>query len=332
MAFADVVTIAKGIETVKNATEISVAEKMKHLPQNIAKLATAKAGEKAVTGITGNDSDLNDIVAAVSKIRHIIKLDIKSEISEDAISLVIGDDQDLKDISRAISGVGVLLDSPEIKPMEVNESNVKDDTLENTQAEDVGNTSEIENYGKDVSDDIASDTSLENLKNPRQETVDGKTYYYDDNGNLYRIDNELTPDTVYEINGYKYTTDDQGRIISAEGKLRMRDADYERDMENVRNYENQEYRETDDRGHLIAHQFGGSDRLENFIPQDAKINRVDFRNFELELAKEVKNGKEVIVKVEPIYEGDSKRPVAIVVTYSIDGEEGVRIFPNGQEE
>jgi DNA/RNA endonuclease G (NUC1) len=67
------------------------------------------------------------------------------------------------------------------------------------------------------------------------------------------------------------------------------------------------------------------------VPQDANINRKDYRNFENELAKEVHAGKKVYVKVEPIYEGDSKRPVTIMVTYSIDEKESVRLFPNGQE-
>lgn len=56
------------------------------------------------------------------------------------------------------------------------------------------------------------------------------------------------------------------------------------------------------------------------------------RLLENELAKEVKDGKDVKVKIEPVYDGDSRRPDAIVVTYSIDGEESVRVFPNGQEE
>lgn len=67
------------------------------------------------------------------------------------------------------------------------------------------------------------------------------------------------------------------------------------------------------------------------IPQDAEINRNDFKNFENELADAVKGGKEVKVNIEPIYEGESRRPVAIAVTYSIDSRESIRIFPNGKE-
>jgi DNA/RNA endonuclease G (NUC1) len=78
-------------------------------------------------------------------------------------------------------------------------------------------------------------------------------------------------------------------------------------MENVRNYDGQNYKDTDDRGHLIGHQFGGSDRLENLIPQDAKINENDFRFFEAELAKAVSDGKEVYVVIEPVYEDDTNR-------------------------
>lgn len=88
----------------------------------------------------------------------------------------------------------------------------------------------------------------------------------------------------------------------------------------------------DDRGHLIGDQFDGSNGLENMIPQDADINRNDFKNFENELADVVRDGREVTVKIEPIYDGDSRRPVAIVVTYSIDGKESVKVFLNGKEE
>ena len=170
-------------------------------------------------------------------------------------------------------------------------------------------------------------------KNPHQEVMEGKTYYYDENGELYRVENELIPSSEYEINGYKYTTDDQGRISSAEGTLHIKNHEGRRKIKDtIEDIGKGDQKEGDDRGHLIGDQFDGSNGLENMIPQDANINRNDFRNFENELAKEVKDGKEVKVKIEPIYEGDSRRPVVIVVTYSINGEENMRIFPNGQEE
>ena len=47
--------------------------------------------------------------------------------------------------------------------------------------------------------------------------------YFDDNGKLYRVENDLAPNAEYEINGYKYKTDDQGRIVTAEGTLHMKE-------------------------------------------------------------------------------------------------------------
>ena len=170
-------------------------------------------------------------------------------------------------------------------------------------------------------------------ENPHTETRDGETYYYDDNGKLYRVGNELAPNSEYEINGYKYKTDEKGRIVSAEGTLHLKNREGRLKIrDSIEDIGKKKKKEGDDRGHLIGDQFDGSNGLENMIPQDADINEKDFRNFENQLAEEVRSGKEVYVKVEPIYEGDSRRPVAIVVTYSIDGEESVRVFPNGKEE
>lgn len=190
--------------------------------------------------------------------------------------------------------------------------------------------------GESTSDDMAEskDGKSEALEqqNPHQEVKDGKTYYYDDNGELYRVGNELKPNSEYEINGYKYKTDEKGRIISAEGKLHLKERAGRLPIrDSIEDIGKGDEQEGDDRGHLIGDQFDGSNGLENMIPQDADINRNDFKNFENELAKEVQEGKDVRVKVELVYDGDSRRPSAIVVTYSIDGEESVRVFPNGKE-
>lgn len=199
--------------------------------------------------------------------------------------------------------------------------------------ESESNPEEARNYMAGLFESEIQDEEISEPENPRQEKVDGKTYYYDDNGKLYRVENDLAPNTEYEINGYKYATDEQGRIVSAEGTLHIKDRDGRlRIKDSIENIGKGDQKEGDDRGHLIGDQFDGSNGLENMIPQDANINENDFRNFENELAKEVKEGKEVHVKIEPVYDGDSRRPVAIMVTYSIDGEESMRVFPNGQEE
>lgn len=167
-------------------------------------------------------------------------------------------------------------------------------------------------------------------KNETGETNAPKEYL-DDNGNKYRDGDRLLPNIKFEVNGYKYETDDKGRVVSAEGKLRMRDPDYERDMENVKKLEGQEYKPGDDRGHLIGHQFGGSDKLENLVPMDAKLNQGDFVKLENTLADAVKDGADVKLKVEPVYENDSTRPSEFKVSYSIDGDKDVVVFRNESE-
>lgn len=174
---------------------------------------------------------------------------------------------------------------------------------------------------KDFWDNKFSDTNTAELEK-----------YFDDNGNLYREGTDLLPDTEYTINGYEYKTDSEGRIVSVEGTLHMKDHEGRLKIkDSLEDIGKGDEKDTDNRGHLIGDQFGGSNGLENMIPQDAKINQNEFKNFEGQLAAEVKSGKEVKVNIETVYENNSHRPDALVVSYSIDGEESMCIFPNGKE-
>lgn len=176
-----------------------------------------------------------------------------------------------------------------------------------------------------------NDNSTEK-ENPRQENIDGKTYYYDDNGHLYREDKELLTNCEYTKNGYEYKTDKIGRIVSIEGKLHLKEYEGKLPIKDSLSAIGKGYqKEGDDRGHYIGDQFGGSNGLENMFPQDAKINQTVFAKFENQLASEVKNGNEVRVKIEPIYEENSRRPDGIAVIYSINGEQSAQIFPNRKE-
>ena len=153
--------------------------------------------------------------------------------------------------------------------------------------------------------------------------------YYDDNDKLYRIGDDLLPNNKYEINGYSYETDDKGRIISVEGILHIKDREGRLTIgDSIETIGKGDQRDGDDRGHLIGDRFNGSNGFENMIPHDADIYRKDYRKFENELAKEVKDGKDVYVKIEVIYSEDSRRPEALVISYSIDGKENIRVFPN----
>ncbi len=156
--------------------------------------------------------------------------------------------------------------------------------------------------------------------------------YRDDNGQVYRIGNDLAANATYVLNGYTYETDAQGRIASVEGALQIKDRKGRlRIKDSLNDIGKGDELPGDDRGHLIGDRFNGSNGLGNMIPQNAVINRVDFRKLENELAKQVKDKRTVNVKIEPMYGGNSRRPDAIVVAYNIDGEENIRIFPNSKE-
>ena len=192
-------------------------------------------------------------------------------------------------------------------------------------------TSEVEeNISEDIKSIFPNFIRTECNLDIEYSFIDKDRQYYDDNGNLYRTGDELLPNNKYEINGYSYETDDKGRITSAEGILNIKNREGRLTIgDSIETIGKGDQKEGDDRGHLIGDRFNGSNGLENMIPQDADINRKDYRNFENELAKEVKDGKDVYVKIEVIYSGDSRHPEALVVNYSIDGKESTRMFTNG---
>ena len=171
-----------------------------------------------------------------------------------------------------------------------------------------------------------------NIQEAHEEVVDGVKHYYDDNGNEYREGDNLKPNSTYKLNGYTYITDNYARIKSVFGYLHMKEHEGRRPIsDSIEVIGKGDQKEGDDRGHLIGDQFDGTNGLENMIPQDANINRNDFRKLENDLAKEVRTGKEVFVEITPIYEGNSRRPSGIMVKYTIDGKTSMNVFPNGRE-
>ena len=179
-------------------------------------------------------------------------------------------------------------------------------------------SSEAKSFIEDKFNNSKSDL---NDKANTNELIDGNKHYYDDNEKEYRIDDNLLSNETYEINGYKYETDNLGRNISAEGKLHMKeDRDKKKIEDSMDTIGKGDQKDTDDRGHLIGDQFDGGAGLENLVPQDAKVNRETINKIETNLANEVKAGKDVYLKVEPVYDGDSYRPEGFSYTYTIDGE------------
>ena len=152
---------------------------------------------------------------------------------------------------------------------------------------------------------------------------------YNDYGKAHRNGDELLPNNDYSINGYKYSTNELGRVSFVEGNLHIKAHEGRMPIKDSLETIGKGHEQIgDDREHLIGDQFGGSNSLENMIPQKAGINRVSFRNLENQLSKEVKAGNSVYVKIEPVYDGVSHRPSDLAVQYDINGKQNIRFFTN----
>ena len=175
----------------------------------------------------------------------------------------------------------------------------------------------------DVPEDNQEDAENSDLpKNLDPNTVyeiDGNYYETDDNGNIYKTNGELNPNTEYTVNGITYKTDAQGRIVSWEGKPGY-NPEAERDGEAQTEAGGEDRQDGDDGGHLVARVLDGSSGNENIVPMRDTVNRGDYKKAKNEIAKAKQEGKDVQDRGNIIYEGDSSRPSKIERTYTIDGE------------
>lgn len=158
---------------------------------------------------------------------------------------------------------------------------------------------------------------------------DGIKCYTDDEGKVYKQDDELLPDITYKLNGYTYTTDSKGRISSAGGKLKLKKG--KRNALNAKNVGGEDKLPTDDRGHLIADRFDGSNQFGNLVAMDSNLNRGSYKKLEDDLAKAVEADNEVYMKVKAVYRKNSERPSLFVVEYSINGKNEKQKFKNEGE-
>ncbi|CAQ85451.1 conserved hypothetical protein [Photorhabdus asymbiotica] len=79
----------------------------------------------------------------------------------------------------------------------------------------------------------------------------------------------------------------------------------------------------DEGGHLIASIFNGPGEKINIVPMDGNLNKGAWKQMENTWEKALKDGKQVDVKIEPIYSGNNIRPDRLNVQYSINGERPV---------
>jgi len=135
----------------------------------------------------------------------------------------------------------------------------------------------------------------------------------------------LEPNTQSTIGGYHFATDGYGRLKRANGKLDL--------TTGQRNIENQVRagrmgQPGDDGGHLFAAQFNGPKDAINLVPQNANLNRGEWKSMEMDWKRHIQDGKSVNVDIRPRYTGDSVRPSTFVVRYDVDGKMHRKTFIN----
>ena len=171
-----------------------------------------------------------------------------------------------------------------------------------------------------------SNSSQKNPSSTEHKVVDIKS---GGKGDWNKQLNKPEPSTVYKVDGNNtYKTDSQGRVQSVEAKLSLN--------KNDRN----SYQQCkagkcgvagDEGGHLIGTRFNGPGEKINIVPMNSNLNRVEWKKMENLWAKALKENKQVDVKIEPIYSGNSERPVKFNVRYTIEGERPViKNFTNAQ--
>lgn len=181
-----------------------------------------------------------------------------------------------------------------------------------------------ENGLSEISEKAALKVSLKNA----DVAIEGISHYFDDNGNLYRIGDKILPNIKYIINRYTYTTDALGRKINVKGDLYISNSERGNIKDSMEAIGKGYQWFGDQRGHLIGDRFGGSNGLENLIPQDANINLSDFKKLENQWAKALEDGKKVSVNINIIYEKQSFRPKGFVISSNIDGKSFESIIKN----
>ena len=129
----------------------------------------------------------------------------------------------------------------------------------------------------------------------------------------------LRPNIQYKAGEfeYLYKTDEAGRLSQFKtDNLQLT----ERDKRLRHNPNTPGKQEGDQAAHLAADRFGGSPELANLVSQSSHVNLSEYKKLENEWAKAIKEGKNVQVEVNVLYEGSNARPSSFDVAYWIDGK------------
>ncbi|EKK7717205.1 hemagglutinin repeat-containing protein [Cronobacter dublinensis] len=136
-------------------------------------------------------------------------------------------------------------------------------------------------------------------------------------GNWSKELNNPLPNKTYKVDGNKtYVTDNHGRVASVEADLSLLTKDRNK-------YQQCKAGKCgvsgDEGGHLIASIFGGLGEKLNIVPMNGNLNKGAWKQMENTWATALKEGKQVKVKIDPVYSEIGGRPESFNVSYSING-------------
>ena len=80
---------------------------------------------------------------------------------------------------------------------------------------------------------------------------------------------------------------------------------------------------------MIASIFNGPGERLNLLPMNGNLNKGTWKSMENTWTSALKEGKQVSVKIEPVYSGKSVRPDSFNVEYSIGGARPKEIVCSG---
>ncbi|ELY4677668.1 hemagglutinin repeat-containing protein, partial [Cronobacter turicensis] len=141
-------------------------------------------------------------------------------------------------------------------------------------------------------------------------------------GNWSKELNNPLPNKTYKVDGNKiYVTDNHGRVASVEADLSLLTKDRNK-------YQQCKAGKCgvsgDEGGHLIASIFGGLGEKLNIVPMNGNLNKGAWKQMENTWVTALKEGKQVKVKIDPVYSGSSVRPDKFTIQYQIGNNKPIR--------
>lgn len=239
--------------------------------------------------------------------------DDKNEASDD----LVGGEEDSEEDDDSINDSKTDDENSEENTDLINHSKSDEENNDSTDipVEEVNNAVEEKPSTEEEIQENSAATQLQSTEKPQEIQPEEEVDF-----------NNLTPNVLYEKNGYYFRTDDLGRPTSVYGKLDLKKGTRSEVQTDV----GHKGIEGDDGGHLIGNRFNGPSDAFNLVPQNSNVNRGAWNTMEKDWGSAIKSGYDVIVQVDPKYaEGNtSPRPDFFIVKYYYVDKKTGEVKPN----